>query len=153
MSRVRGFLKTASNLPVRLFLIFIPILLYQLILLPIRDNNSLSSILTNTESFLQKSKIVTHPTFCHMSPLPPLSIASINCNSLNMSAISSAHQKLKIYGIVKLKSDIIFLSDIRLGRSLSAKNKSSLDKTLLINPYCRYTLVSNSSSNSRGEYS
>ena len=33
-----------------------------------------------------------------------------------MSTISSYHQTLKIHGKVQLKSDIIFLSDIRLGK-------------------------------------
>ena len=39
---------------------------------------------------------------------PALSITSINCNSLNMSATSKINQTKKIYGITKLKSDIIF---------------------------------------------
>ena len=39
---------------------------------------------------------------------PVLSITSINCNSLNMSATSKNNQTKKIYGITRLKSDIIF---------------------------------------------
>ena len=48
---------------------------------------------------------------------PEISIASVNCNSLNMSALSSHQQKLKIYGITKLKTDFILLSAIRLSKS------------------------------------
>ena len=44
-----------------------------------------------------------------------------------MSAISSNHQRLKIYGITKLKSDFILLSDIRLGSNCNNIKTSSCD--------------------------
>jgi hypothetical protein len=69
--------------------------------------------------------------------LPRITLASINCNSLNTSTISSLHHKLKIYGITKLKSDIIFLSDIRLHGNNTQLVKN-LESTFLCNPYCQY---------------
>jgi hypothetical protein len=40
---------------------------------------------------------------------PTISVSSINCNSLNMSNLGNINHKLKIYGITRLKSDIILL--------------------------------------------
>ena len=59
--------------------------------------------------------------------LPELKISSINCNSLNMSVSSKHNQLKKLYGITKLKSDVIMLSDIRMcNRNLvSASNDCS----------------------------
>jgi hypothetical protein len=51
--------------------------------------------------------------------IPDFEISSLNCNSLNCSQITSLHHKLKMYGIVKLKSDLILLSDILLNSSAS----------------------------------
>ena len=75
---------------------------------------------------------------------PEISIASVNCNSLNMSALSSHQQKLKIYGITKLKTVFILLSDIRLSKS-GLGTLSELSNLFLINPYCGYKLIHNSS--------
>ena len=54
---------------------------------------------------------------------PAISVASINCNSLNVSTITSYHQTLKIHGIVQLKTDIILLSDIRLGKKANSSTE------------------------------
>jgi len=43
-----------------------------------------------------------------------LKFSAVNCNSLNLSSSNKPAQMRKIYAITKLKSDIIFLSDIRL---------------------------------------
>jgi hypothetical protein len=62
------------------------------------------------------------------------------------------HHKLKLYSIVKLKSDVIFLSDIRLPNG-NVQNDSATQKisnTFLVNPYCAYNCYFNSSGNSRG---
>jgi hypothetical protein len=50
---------------------------------------------------------------------PTISVSSINCNSLNMSNLGNINHKLKIYGITRLKSDIILLSDIRLNSNIN----------------------------------
>ena len=81
---------------------------------------------------------------------PEFSFSSINCNSLNMSLISSNHQRLKIYGIVKLKTDFILLSDIRLNTANNGNNVQKLQNIFQINPYQSYNLLHNSVSNSRG---
>ena len=82
---------------------------------------------------------------------PHITLASINCSSLNMSTITSAHHKLKIYGITKLKADIIFLSDIRLGSKCVGGNGTAfLEKTFLTNPYGSYSFLYNSTTSSRG---
>ena len=78
---------------------------------------------------------------------PQLSFDSINCNSLNVSSITSYHHKLKLYGITKLKTEVIFLSDIRLGKPGPSIDK--VQRTFLVNPYCPYDFFFNSK-NSRG---
>ena len=83
------------------------------------------------------------PPLPKMLLLDNLSFSSINCNSLNMSQCTSQIQKLKIYGIVKLRTDFIFLSDIRM----VCKNKSSMVSTVTdifkINPYKSYKFLYN----------
>jgi exonuclease III len=81
--------------------------------------------------------------------IPNITFSAINCNSLNSSTISSLHHKLKIYGISKLKTDVIFLSDIRL----QGKNSfitENLKKSFLCNPYGQYEFFFNSEKSSRG---
>ena len=79
-----------------------------------------------------------------------LSFSAINCNSLNMSNNVGNIQKRKIYGISKLKSDIIFLSDLRLSNRNMTNSIEEIKKTFRVNPYCSYTLYHNSSMNKRG---
>ena len=73
-----------------------------------------------------------------------LSLASINCNSLNMSTINKSLQKNKIYGITKLRTDIIFLSDIRLSNRNLGSNIRELEGNFLMNPYGAYKFFYNS---------
>ena len=82
--------------------------------------------------------------------LPPLSVSSINCNSLNMSVTSKQNQIRKIYGIVKLKTDIIFLSDVRICNRNLVNGISDILRVFQINPYQSYNFLYNSSSNKRG---
>ena len=81
---------------------------------------------------------------------PVLSITSINCNSLNMSVTSKNNQTKKIYGITKLKSDIIFLSDIRLCNKNLMSASNGCSKIFRINPYSSYKLLFQSYRNKRG---
>ena len=91
------------------------------------------------------------PLFNNMDALPPqLSVASINCNSLNMSSIGKDNHLLKIHGIVSLNTDVILLSDIRLCNSAGVSNINEITNTLRCNPYCAYRLISNSKRNKRG---
>ena len=79
-----------------------------------------------------------------------LTVSSLNCNSLNMSKSTKPVQVKKIYSIVKLKSDIIFLSDIRLSTSNVTHAISRLKRDFQVNPYQSYELVYNSTQNKRG---
>jgi exonuclease III len=79
-----------------------------------------------------------------------LDFASINCNSLNVSTISSLHHKLKLYGILKLKTDVIFLSDIRLPEQPSKTVIRNLTFVFETNPYCSYKFFYSSVKSSRG---
>ncbi len=79
-----------------------------------------------------------------------LKFSAINCNSLNMSSATKPAQTRKIYAIVKMKSDIIFLSDIRLSTSTQNTGLSRLTNDFATNPYCSYRLLYNSTMNKRG---
>jgi exonuclease III len=57
---------------------------------------------------------------------------------------------LKIYGIAKLKSDIIFLSDVRLSNKNLVSAKHDIENMLRCNPYEKYSLIANSTKNKRG---
>ena len=79
-----------------------------------------------------------------------ISFSCINCNSLNMSHSGKYMQKNKIYGIAKLKSDIIFLSDVRISNKNKISGYKEICNTFLMNSYCKYNFFHNSSSNKRG---
>jgi len=49
-----------------------------------------------------------------MSLPTPFTFSAINCNSLNMASSLQNIQVGKLYGIVKLRTDVIFLSDVRI---------------------------------------
>ena len=67
-----------------------------------------------------------------------------------MSVTSKQNQIRKIYGIVKLKTDIIFLSDVRICNRNLVNGISDILCVFQINPYQSYNFVYNSSSNKRG---
>jgi exonuclease III len=79
-----------------------------------------------------------------------ISISSINCNSLNKSNTAKWNQTLKICGISKLKSDIIFLSDIRIINKNLVSSADDIKKLFLNNPYEKYNCFFNSTKNKRG---
>jgi exonuclease III len=79
-----------------------------------------------------------------------LTISCINCNSLNKSNSAKWNQSIKIYGISKLKSDIIFLSDVRLSNKNLVSASDDVSKLFLSNPYEKYVAFFNSSKNKRG---
>jgi len=79
-----------------------------------------------------------------------LTISAINCNSLNMASSTSILQMRKIYGITKLRTDIIFLSDIRIRNKNLVSSSDDLEKVFCINPYRSYNFIFNSSKNKRG---
>jgi exonuclease III len=73
-----------------------------------------------------------------------------NCNSLNVSDLGSFHHLIKIYGIAKLKTDVIFILDVRLCNARGVSNQQNISNTLRTNPYCSYYCHFNSKSNKRG---
>ena len=79
-----------------------------------------------------------------------LCFSSINCNSLNLSSSTKPNQTKKIYAIVKLKSDIIFLSDIRLSTNNVTNAIGRLKRDFELNPFQSYKFLYNSSKNKRG---
>jgi exonuclease III len=81
---------------------------------------------------------------------PYLTFSSINCNSLNVSDLGSLHHLVKLYGIAKLKTDVIFLSDIRLCNAQGVSNFIKVQDTFPTNPYRAYNCHFNSKSNKRG---
>jgi exonuclease III len=82
--------------------------------------------------------------------MPKLTIASVNCNSLNMSSIGNLNHLLKVYGVTSLKTDIILLSDIRLCNQTGVSNATELVNSFRTNPHCSYKFFHNSHSNKRG---
>jgi hypothetical protein len=81
---------------------------------------------------------------------PNFTLWTINCNSLNVSDLGSIHHLIKLYGIAKLKTDVIFLSDIRLCNARGVSNVHQINNTFRTNPYCSYNCYFNSRSNKRG---
>ncbi len=83
---------------------------------------------------------------CIMS-FPHISLSSQNCNSLNIST-ECDKQLSKVVAISSLCTNIIFLSDIRLGANASHVNK--LEKLFLTNTSKSYKFFYNSSKSKRG---
>ncbi len=82
--------------------------------------------------------------------IPNMSLSSINCNSLNISSIGSFNQKLKIYGIVSLRTDIIMMSDIRLCNAQGTSSSGEITAAFRLTPYGSYEFFHNSNQNKRG---
>jgi exonuclease III len=79
-----------------------------------------------------------------------LSISCINANSLNMSSGNKPAQLRKLYGILKLRTDIICLSDVRISNKCLVSSENDIKKILLNNPYGPYHAIFNSTKNKRG---
>ena len=86
----------------------------------------------------------------YLLAFPEITMSSINCNSLNMSSMLSFHQRQKIHAISKLNTDIIFLSNIRLGNVSDGAKVTELERLLLLNPLAGYKILYNSKKSSRG---
>ena len=112
---------------------------------------NLKIIMSNLEINLTQH-MVDHDNLDYLSAtnFDNLSFAAINCNSLNMSQCTKSIQKVKLYGISKLKTDFIFLSDIRMISKNKTSAISNVRDIFKVNPYKSYTLHFNSKKNSRG---
>jgi hypothetical protein len=96
--------------------------------------------------------LIVYLTFIMLDTVtaPSLTFSSINCNSLNVSDLGSLHHLVKLYGIAKLKTDVIFLSDIRLCNAHGVSNFIKIQDTFRTNPYNAYNCYFKSKSNKRG---
>jgi exonuclease III len=81
---------------------------------------------------------------------PHITIATINCNSLNMATVAKHVRLRKFYGIVSLKTDIILLSDIRMCNKAGYCDMNFISKTFSVNPYSSYNFFHHSRTNKRG---
>jgi hypothetical protein len=67
-----------------------------------------------------------------------ISVSSVNCNSLNSSVASKNNRNLKVHGITKLGTDIIFLGDTRLCNKQLVSSENELTKLFQLNMYDGY---------------
>jgi len=81
---------------------------------------------------------------------PHITIATVNCNSLNMATVAKHVRLRKFYGIVSLKTDIILLSDIRMCNKAGYCDMNFISKTFSVNPYSSYNFFHHSRTNKRG---
>ena len=81
---------------------------------------------------------------------PRISISAVNCNSLNMSTVTKHTRIRKFYGIASLKTDIIFVSDLRMCNKARVTDSKFISETFAINPHCSYNFHHHSNKNSRG---
>jgi hypothetical protein len=79
-----------------------------------------------------------------------ISISCLNVNSLNMSTSNKPAHLKKLFGILKLKSDIILMSDVRISNRNLVSSKNDITNVLRSNQYGSYNPFFNSSSNKRG---
>jgi exonuclease III len=103
----------------------------------------------------QMNKKPTGMFYCLLSVLLVIMLAGLkfsclNVNSLNMSTANKGCQLRKILGIVKLKSDVIFLSDVRLSNRNMVSSKGDVINLLRTNKFASYSAFFNSTKNKRG---
>jgi hypothetical protein len=79
----------------------------------------------------------------------PLSISAQNVNSLNISS-SLENWELKVGAIKNIRSDVIFLSDLRLKRKDGFDISNKLGAAMLRGTGRKYDIWSNSNLSSRG---
>jgi hypothetical protein len=79
-----------------------------------------------------------------------LSFSCINVNSLNMASANKPSHMRKLYGILKLKMDLIFMSDVRVSNRSLVSSSKDLISIFRNNQYCSYSTFFNSTQNKRG---
>ena len=82
--------------------------------------------------------------------MPEITVSAINCNSLNMSTVTKHTRIRKFYGIASLKTDVIFLLDLRMCNKAGVTDMKFISDTFAIKPHCSYNFVHHSRANSRG---
>jgi exonuclease III len=107
------------------------------------------SLLTDSSSHLPVPLGPVPFTIIHMYECPNLALCSINVNSLNIASANKPTQLRKIHGVVKLKTDVIFMSDTRLSNRNLVNCSADVSCIFLNNPYKSYTAFFNSTKNKR----
>jgi exonuclease III len=79
-----------------------------------------------------------------------ITVSSINCNSLNSSVASKNNRNLKVHGITKLSTDVVFLCDLRLSNKQLVSSENEIRKAFQLNMYDGYDCFFNSTKNKRG---
>jgi exonuclease III len=82
--------------------------------------------------------------------LKGITFSAQNCNSLNMTGSTKQNQIIKVEALAGLKSDIIFVSDLRLGNKNTTGSIGEISRMFLMNSGGMYNLLSNSTQNKRG---
>jgi hypothetical protein len=88
------------------------------------------------------------PAEINPADFPSINILSINCNSFNMSAVTKHVRLRKFYGICSLKSDIIFMCDLRMYNKAGLTDLKFAYDTFAMNPYRSYNFIYHSTTNS-----
>jgi hypothetical protein len=92
---------------------------------------------------------------CHLpsttgaSTITNLSFNALNCNSLNI-ACSPENYDLKMDAVCSLKSDVIFLSDVRMGQISNQHSSFKIMTSLNKSKLSKHLFLYNSSSNKQG---
>jgi exonuclease III len=67
-----------------------------------------------------------------------------------MGGVTKHTRVRKFYGIISLRTDVIFLSDIRMCNKNGITDMQFIKDTFAVNPYCSYNFFNQSVKNSRG---
>jgi hypothetical protein len=89
-------------------------------------------------------------TMASANTLCGMSVTCINTNSLNMASANKPAQLKKLHGILKLRSDIILLSDIWLSNKSLVSSSSGVSNIFRNNQFKSYCSYLNSTKNKRG---
>jgi len=101
------------------------------------------------EDFANNANITANDNANQVS-FPKITISAINCNTFNMATVAKHIRIRKFYGISSLKTDIIFVSDIRMCNKNGFTDMKFIRETFAVNPHCSYNIVHQSTKNCRG---
>ena len=78
---------------------------------------------------IEHLQVINRPDY-----FPPITISAVNCNSLNMSTVTKHVRLRKFYGICSLKTEVIFISDLRMCNKAGQTDSKFAHETFSINP-------------------
>jgi exonuclease III len=133
-----------------LFTFFAGVILNVSVFLSYNDPNCISAWNVLGRSVCLRNGALAATVTTKGNKMSNLTMSSINCNSLNMSDVSKISQNRKLLAIARLKTDIIFLSDIRLSNKSKVSCSNDIEKCFRTNPFGNYLFFHNSTKNKRG---